>query len=166
MIKHIFLSATLAFAAQACTDDQQEAEEVVQMDEEGQENDQGNFVPPEPDMAEDASFPTDESTALQPEAVNSEVNEATNQLSEGEGEGEQGLSADDSSTQHVMCFVLRIRTGPGLDHGTAGYLLFNAEVHPLSEQDGWVKIAENKWVSKAFLKNGVSPKPTMPGWAH
>lgn len=63
---------------------------------------------------------------------------------------------------YVRCNVLTIRRGPGVEHNTEGYLIFNAEVKVQEQQGKWIKFADGKWVSSKFLTSSINDKPSMP----
>lgn len=193
MIKHLLIATSLITFHSACSDDQQQGtEEPVEMsDEDGEESD-GDILASEPDMGlgdPTAGVPTGDPTAGDPMSIpnnnsqnpdpnlpqnNPQANNMGGGEGEGAGEGEGGMAngmdpgmANGQNPWYVRCHVLRIRTGPSLGHGTAGFLVFNAEVHPMGEENGWIKLAPNKYVSKRFLLGHKSNKPSFPkSWTH
>ena len=174
MIKSIMVAAGLALVLPACSDDQQQLEESME-GQEGQEEQQqedGGFLPPEPELGEEGGE-LSESMPMAPDVMDADnaQNALPGGLGGGEGEGGGAAMASEgegaamggaNGVSYVRCSVLAIRTAPSTQSKRTGFLLFNSEVHPLGVTDHWVKIAENKWVSKIFLTPTINAKPTMP----
>lgn len=165
MVKELLIAAGLVFMLPACSgDDQEEPEDVVeaspdsQMDSDAGDDDGFSDAVAEANAAAapDSGMPGMDDAGLPGTDSEVPVDEAVAEQLPGD------MSPGDGSIQYVRCNVLRIRTGPGVQHGTAGFLVFNAEVHSLGSQGKWVKIAENKYVSGAFLTPERQSRPSMP----
>jgi|GEM_PF-5606724 len=64
--------------------------------------------------------------------------------------GEGGVVSG-SSYRVVVKGSLNVRTGPGTSYGIVGKLSPNAVVNVISIENGWAKIADNQYVSAAYL---------------
>ena len=160
-----------------CSDEQEQTQEQVQASDQdqAQSDDELSMLPEEPMGGMEAPAmpaPSDPMAGdLQAEmnpGMGMGMNAAMppNSVPTGEGEGEGAAPAGNpmagNETLFVRCMVLTIRKGPGVEHKPEGYLLFNAEIKPLEQQGKWIKIAENKWISRPFLTDNFNVKPSLP----
>ena len=142
MIRKALLVCGLMVIPFACSDDQQEEEleEPVQMPIE----EEPAAFEPEPETPDLTEAPEPPAVPEAPVAVQAE----------GEGSNYPPL--------FVRCAVLRVRTGPGMGYPTTGYVTFNTEVFPLEQNSKWVKIGQNKYVSRHFLSTAKNSKQYIP----
>ena len=130
MIRQVILSVGLAFMPLACSDDQQQAEEAVQMPDDGMDSEMGMGMPdtPSADSIQDAAASA------------------------------AGMVSGNGETGYVRTAVLRVRSGPGTSHGTVRYILFNQQVNILEKTNHWAKIADGEYVSHKYLSNQQNQK--------
>ena len=132
MIRQVILSVGLAFMPLACSDDQQQAEEAVQMPDDGMDSDMGMGM----------GMPDTPSA----DSIGSAAASAA------------GMASGNGETGYVRTAVLTVRSGPGMSHGVVRYVLFNQQVNILEKTNSWAKIAEGEYVSHKYLSNQQNQK--------
>lgn len=159
MIKHLLLMAGIAMFPLACAGEDEDTEEAVEMPgEEGEDFSADTEEPSFPEVASDEGSSLSDLAGAGDAAATAAAASIENAGVESSGVENTG----NGQSQYVRCAVLRIRSGPGMDHGTVGYLTFNSEVTPVSNDDVWVKIGENKYIGRHFLSDGVNERQYIP----
>ena len=65
---------------------------------------------------------------------------------------------------YVRSAVLRVRSGPGKEHPTVGYVVYNMQVTEIpGGTSTWAKIGQNKFVARSCLSHDMNSKQFIPG---
>lgn len=170
MIKYLLIFLGLGALPFACSDDSDETEEAIQMP--GDEDDGTAGIEDEPSiptMADDAKDEIEDPslTGLADDATNAAANNGdmgqADSMSDTSSDSSMQAPVGSGSPMYVRCAVLRIRSGPGVNHETVGYLTFNAEVFPVeSSSSSWVKIGEGKYIGRRFLSDQKNASQYIP----
>ena len=156
MIKHLLISAGLAFMPFACSSDEEETEEPVQMpgDEMGMESAELG----DPSATDPAGLGADDAAgfgSLPGDAIGSAAADMVGDAASSAMGGEGSL--------FVRCHVLRVRSGPGMSHKTVGYKTYNEELTSVDASNPkWTKIGEGQFVSRRYLNVQKNSKPHIP----
>lgn len=175
MLRQILFASGLVFMPFACSDDQEETEEAIEMPDGDVTSDSGPAVPDGSDPMGDATG-TDDAVGggmanVDPGSSIPDGNPAANNpgsvgnpgsMGEGEGEGASMGAGGQYPSMFVRCAVLRIRQGPGTSYPTVGYVTFNTQIIPQELNSKWVKIGANKYVGRHYLSSHKNNKQYIP----
>ena len=146
MIKHLFLVAGMAFMPFACSDEDEQTEEPVQM-------------PGDEDAMADPAMPDGADLGATDSPSMNDLTGGTDAMGSSMGSGGYGAGL------FVRPYVLRIRSGPGISHKTIGYVTFNQEVVPAADANPssfWLKVGEGQYISRKYLNNEKNQQPHLP----
>lgn len=160
MVLKALVVAGLVVLPAACSDDQENPQEAVELSEDveggngmGMGDGFGGIQPPAlGDIAGQAAQAAEEAAKA----------EAAAALQAAPPQGEtmgQAAPQGNYPAMYVRSYVLRVRSGPGKQFATVGYVTYNSELHPLETTNNeWVRIGNNKFVSR----NWLSPQKGAP----